>query len=34
MQESLKLAYFNNYTYRQLVKLKRDLKLKVKRAFI
>jgi hypothetical protein len=34
MQESVKLAYFNNCIYKQLIKLKRDLKLKVKYAFI
>jgi hypothetical protein len=34
MQESFKLARLNNYTYKRLVKLKQDLKLKVKRAFI
>jgi hypothetical protein len=34
MQESLKLARFNNYTYKRLIKLERDLKLRVRRASV
>jgi hypothetical protein len=34
MQESFKLAYLNNCTYKRLVKLERDLELGVRRASV